>query len=518
MQLVLNYGPKGAHEHDRAERVYLVWPCVAWRIVAPLPSDRRINIFQKAVLGLCRSGSYPVSEIASTLHLHPRLIEAIGMELTGFGWVDPATRRPTTKGLAMLDEEESAMDSLVTGWVFQDPRSGELWPFFSRQLQLQDTAPHPEPARLILLLGSVDKPRKTYAWKLDSHASPGRPSSEAVLTGIKRFRRREKLKGFMRLVASGLDEPLPSGSPDMLSRIAFIGDQPEPVGLVTFGYLPSGGGLRPQICDPFGFGCSDEMWRQLGRAAQQDESAFAAQRELLRLAQVKDAPALEEQLARQRQGAEADVVDSLSLDIRDYPAVYQHLVDATHNLSLAEAAGANPQGHLASVMASCRKTLEALLKEVARRSPLTDAHKLLLGDVAQDRATIDRIASGIGFSCPLPSQLQIDRGGGKPNKGLIERICRDIGQVFSLPSGVIATLLASSKDVTHPFRPAAVREPDLLQKMASIIDLGNAGSHDDSHKSIPRQFSISEANLMRHLTVQVAGCLLRLPFKGREIT
>ena len=515
MQLVLNYGPKEAHEHDWAERVHLVWPCTAWRIVAPLLSDRRINIFQKAVLGLCRTGSYPASEIAATLHLHPRLVEAIGFELVGFGWVDPITWRPTPKGLAMLSEEESAMDSLVTGWVFQDPRSGDLWPFFSRQLQLQDTAPHPEPTRLVLLLGSADKPRKTYAWLLDSQASPGRPSSEAVLTAIKRFRGREKLKGFMRLATSGLDEPLSGGSPDMLSRIAFISNQPEPVGLVTFGYLPSGGGLPPQICDPFGFGCADEMWRQLGRAAQQDQGAFAAQRELLRLAQVMDTPALEEQLARQRQGAETEVVDMLSLDIRAYPAVYQHLVDATHNLSLAEAAGGNPQGQLASVMAFCRKALEALLKEVARLSPLTDAHRLLTGDVPQDRATIDRIASGIGFSCPLPSQLQIDKGGGKPNKGLIERICKDIGQVFSLPSGVVATLLASSKDGTHPLRPAAVRDPALLIKMASIIALGNAGSHDDSHNPIPKRFSIAEASLMRGLTLKVAGYLLNLPIKER---
>ena len=515
MQLVLNYGPKGAHEHDRRERVYLVWACVAWRIVAPLPSDRRINIFQKAVLGLCRTGSYPVSEIASKLHLHPHLIEAIGMELMGSSCLDPATWRPTLKGLAMLSEEESAMDSLVTGWVFQDPRSGELWPFFSRQLQLQETAPHPEPTRLVLLLGSVDKPRKPYAWLLDSQTGPGRPSTEVVLTAIKRFRRREKLKGFMRLVASGLEEPLSGGSPDMLSRITFISDQPQSVGLVTFAYLPSGGGLRPQICDPFGFGCAEEMWRQLGRAAQQDEGAFAAQRELLRLAQVKDAPALEEQLERQRQGAEADVVASLSLDIKDCLAVYDHLVDATHNLSLAEAARGNPQGQLASVMACCRKTLEALLKEVARRSPLTDAHKQLSGDVAKDRTTIDRFASGIGFNCPLPSQLQIDKGGGKPNKGLIERICKDIGQVFSLPSGVIATLLASAQDVTHPFRPAAARDPDLLQKIASIIDLGNAGSHDDSHQQIPKRFSISEAVLMRKLTLEVTGCLLKLPIRER---
>ena len=516
MQLVLNYGPKGAHEHDRAERIYLVWPCAAWRIVAPLPSDRQINIFQKAVLGLCRTGSYPVSEIASTLHLHPRLIEAIGMELTGFGWVDPATWRPTPKGLAMLSEEESAMDSLVTGWVFQDPRSGDLWPFFSRQLQLQDTAPHTEPTRLVLLLGSADKPRKTYAWQLDSQASPGRPSSEAVLTAIKRFRRREKLKGFMRLAASGLDEPLSGGSPDMLSRIAFISDQPEPVGLVTFGYLPSGGGLLPQICDPFGFGCAEEMWRQLGRLAQQDEAASGAQRKLLDLANAQDAPDLEQQLRRQKQTAEAYLIERLSLDIKAFSGVFEHLADAQHNLSLAIAMGTNPQGQLAPAMGSCRKTLEALLKEVARKSPLADAYKLLTGDHKLDRATVEDIASKLGFNCPLPNKLRDSiQGQGSPNdtKKRVQSIGKDLKQVYSLTAAIVATLLACSMDNHHPFRLAAKRDPDLLAKLISIIDLGNPASHDESHDPKPRRFIVSDATNVLEITLEVVACVLNLPFR-----
>ena len=52
----------------------------------------------------------------------------------------------------MLETEESAMDDLVSGWVFQDPWTGDLWPFFSRQLQLQETALLPDRNRLALVL------------------------------------------------------------------------------------------------------------------------------------------------------------------------------------------------------------------------------------------------------------------------------------------------------------------------------------------------------------------------------
>ena len=516
MQTVLNYGQRSVHDHDRSDRVYLILPCAAWRIVAPLPSDRRINIFQKAVLGLCRTGSYPISEIASRLKLHPRLIDTIARELAGAGWVDPTTWRPTTNGLAMLDEEDSSLDSLVTGWVFQDPRSGELWPYFSRQLELQNTEPHPEATRLFLLLGSVEKPRKIPAWQLAPQKSPARPSSEAILQAIRRFRRRDKLKGFMRLATSGFDEPLSGGSPEMVSRITFISDQPESMGMVTYGYLPYGGGLPPQVCDPFGFGCPEEMWRQLSRAAQTDEGAARAQRKLLDFANAQDAPALEEQLKCQKQAAENYLIERLSLDIRSFSGVFEHLVGTQHNLALAIAMGTNPQGQLAPAIGSCRKTLEALLKEVARQSPLTNAYQLLTGDHKLDLTTVQNSAGSLGFNCPIPNKLRDSiQGQGSTNetKKRVQAIGKDLKHIYSLTAAIVGTILAASSDKNHPFRQAAKRTPDLLSKLIQIIELGNPASHDESHNLKRVSLTVSDATELRELTLEVTASVLNLPFR-----
>lgn len=516
MNVVLNYGQKHAHDHDREDRVYLVWPSAAWRVVAPLPTDRRINILQKAVLGVCRSASYPATEIAARLHLHPRLIEVIGMELIRSGWVDQANWRPTTKGLAMLEEQETAMDSLVSGWVFQDPWTGDLWPFFARQFQLQETSPVPDRARLALLFDTNKGTRRNYAWVIDAPQTPGQPTTDAILEAVRRFRRREKLKGSMRLLDSGFDEPLPEGPPGSLSRISFISDQPEPAGLVTYSYVPRGGELAPQICDPFGFGCAAPMWRQLQRMAHEDEAASGAMRDLLRLANAKDAPALEDQLKRQRHTAEAYVIERLSLNITTFTAIFAHLADIQQNLGLAEAVGNNPQGQLAPVMASCRKTLEALLKEVARRSPLTDADKLLTGDAKLDRITIQNIASSLGLTSPLPKKLHDSiQGRGSPNdtQKRIKQIAKDLKNVYSLQAAIIATLLASSRDPAHPLHQAAKRAPDLLTKFDSIVDFGNPASHDESHNPNPKRFTVADAANTRDLTLEVTACLLDLPFK-----
>jgi len=482
-----------------------------------MPSDRRINVLQKAVLGLSRCGSFTVSEIAARLHLHPQLIETIGMELVGSGWVDPKTWRPTSKGLAMLKEEEEAMDSLVSGWVFQDPWTGDLWPYFARQLKLQEATPASGHGRLSLSLETGKGTIKVYAWCLDSPPSPGQPAADMVLKAIKLFRRREKLKGSIRWAESGLDDFISEGSSEMLARIAFISDQPEPVGLVTYGYLPEGGGLPPQICDPFGFVGDDKMWRRLQNLAGYDDAAAAAHQEFLRLAQVKNAPELEEQLRLQRQVAEGQVVDRLSLNIKTFPAIFDHLVDAQHNLDLAYAIGSDPQGQIAPVLSSCRKTLEALLKEIAKKSPIKDADKLLTGDHNLDRATVEKYASEVGFKCPLPDKLRDSIQGDKsPNatRKRVRDIATNLKNVYSLTAAIVATLLACAKDAGHPFRQAAKRDPDLLGKLISIIDRGNPASHDESHNPAPRRFTASEAAEIHVMTMEVAATLLNLPFKN----
>lgn len=517
MNVVLNYGPRRAHDHERSERVYLVWPTSAWRVVAPMLGERRINILQKAVLRVCQSASYTANEIAARLHLHPELIEAIGMELVGSGWLHSHEWRPTTKGLAVLEDEEVAMESLISGWVFQDPRTGDLWPFFASQLRLQEVEPTSNRLRIGLVLPTNSGPRRQSAWLPQGLPSPGQPSAHAILSAVRRYRRREKLKGSMRLLDSGLEDALGEGSPSSLSRITFISDQPEPAGLVTYAYVPETSGLGPQICDPFGFGSAPSMWGSLQQLAQMDEAASGAMHEILQRARVNDAPALEEQLRRHRQMAEAYIIERLSLNITTFSAVFAHLADAQHSLVLAETDGNAPQGMLASVLTACRKTLEALLKEVARKSPLTDAEKVLTGHVKTDQATVQSIASSVGFDVPLPRALRDSiQGAGSSNdtKRRIMEIAKDLKHVYSLQAAIVGMLCACARDPKHPFRSAAQRAPDLLNKIEVIRESGNPAAHDESHNPKAKRLVVSQVDHAHKLTMEVAACLLGLPFKA----
>jgi len=515
MNLVLNYRPKHAHEHDWSERVYLVWPAAVWRVVAPLTANRRINILQKAVLGVCRSASYPVNEIAAKLHLHPRLIEEIGRELVGFDWLDQANGRPTSKGLAVLEEDESAAESLISGWVFQDPFTGDLWPHFARQLQLQEVEPVPNRCRVALLLDTAKGVRKPYAWAPDPPPPPAQPTAEAILAAVRHSHHREKLKDSMHLIDSDVGEASTEISPDVFSRVTFISDTPEMVGLVTYAYLADAGELEPQICDPFGFGCAPSMWRQLQSMVEEDEAATCAVRVLLERVNAKYGPTWGDNIRFQREAAEAYILEKLSLNAKKFPAVFAHLVDVQRYLVLAQAAGDADQGLLAPVMASCRKTLEALLKEVAWMSPLTNADQLLTGDRKLDRATVQKIASDLGFAEPLPQKLQDSiqpKGTPQDTKRRVAQIARNLKNVFSLSPAMIATILASSADAAHPLRQAAKRAPDLLEKFVAIQDSGNPAAHDNSHERVPNLLTVPEATCIRDLTLEVTACLLNLTF------
>ena len=210
------------------------------------------------------------------------------------------------------------------------------------------------------------------------------------------------------------------------------------------------------------------------------------------------------------------MIERLSLDIKTFPAVFEHLTDAQHNLSLSITMGTNPQGQLASAIQFCRKALEALLKEVARQSPINDAYKLLTGDATIDRATVENIASAVGFSSPVPDKIREAIGGGSDTKERIKSIGKNLKNVFSLNAAIVATLLASSKDSSHPFRNAAKRDPDLLTKFIAIVDFATRPPMTHlTTLSLGASLSRTPTQI-RELTLEVAACLLDLPIQGKR--
>lgn len=52
---ILHFGPRLSAELRWSQRRYLLWPALMYRVVAPEVRERKLNVIQKAVLGMCRA-------------------------------------------------------------------------------------------------------------------------------------------------------------------------------------------------------------------------------------------------------------------------------------------------------------------------------------------------------------------------------------------------------------------------------------------------------------------------------
>ena len=96
--LRLNYGK------DPNAR-WVLWPVFAWRVVAPVPKERKLNLFQRAVLGLARAKVTAIVDVADRLLIAPDLAGLVVLELQDKALLDHAGE-PTAHGLKMLDDIE----------------------------------------------------------------------------------------------------------------------------------------------------------------------------------------------------------------------------------------------------------------------------------------------------------------------------------------------------------------------------------------------------------------------------
>ncbi|MBP9825981.1 MAG: hypothetical protein KBF21_17265, partial [Thermoanaerobaculia bacterium] len=155
---VLHFGPRLPAGVRYSQRKFLLWPALMYRVVAPEVRPRRVNILQKAVLGMCRAGITFPPRIGEKLRIHADLATLILSELLQRGLIKP-DGLPTPAGNEVFEDEALDMRPPVTGHVFQDPWSGDLWPRFVQRLDYAELDRR-ENGFPDLILGTKGKPRR----------------------------------------------------------------------------------------------------------------------------------------------------------------------------------------------------------------------------------------------------------------------------------------------------------------------------------------------------------------------
>ena len=476
---VLYFGPRLASGVRYSQRKFLLWPALMYRVVAPEVRPRLVNILQKAVLGMCRAGITFPPRIGEKLKIHEDLATLILSELLQRGLIKP-DGMPTLAGNEVFEDETLDMRPPVTGHVFQDPWSGDLWPRFVKRLDYAELDRR-ENGFPDLILGTKGKPRRERAFMcrpLDS-SLPSAPDVRQILRATQRHK--TALRNSESFEVADEDEHLDLDSGPVLERISLVDDSPTPVFLSTFIYLAENDHTGDwHVCDPFGLGESPVLRRAVER-----ELAFAPM--LRETVESLIGASLDAQVEKQREWiAEVRVLATSNLErrftvnIRDLPE-FENLTQLEMTFVEAELLGdACPEQRLRDLLGAARRVLESTFRSIAARFPPGDVWRhVYFKDKndkyrpVQDQVYVSKVyearAAALGFKTPLPAAV----AGTRPNH--LKAACFESG--WRLRGAIVAAMIAATDQPMHPLVKAAKRRPELIEDLDGIAAIAGDAIH-----------------------------------------
>jgi hypothetical protein len=476
---VLHFGPRLPRDPSTNHRLrwsarrFVLWPALMYRVVAPEVRERKLNVLQKAVLGMCRAGMTNVQRVGERLHIHADLAALIYLELQERGLLG-LNGLPTENGRELWEDETLDTRGMVTGHVFQDPWSGDLWPRFVEKLDYVELQRNPQ-GFPDLVLGTTGKPRRERAFMVvpGDLAIPPAPSAADILRAAGRHR--SALRRSNSYESADEDDTFAHAGRVALQRVSLVDDQPTPVFVTSFMYLPEVGDLAGEwhACDPFGLGDSPMLRRALEREMRSSSGLRSVLEGMI-------GRSLDEQIQDQKRWAGEiramaihNVEKALSVSARDLPQ-YEDLVALEYAHVEAELLGDScPDHKLRALVGDARRALEATFGAMFQRHPPRQVWRRVYTDgrpVEDDiyrQGVYEASAKAIGFNVPLPEALARV----KPNH--VKAACYPDGN-WRRRGAIIAAVLAARDDRAHPLRRAAAQEPKLLELLDGVARAGGA--------------------------------------------
>lgn len=460
---VLCYGPR-AHVLPGSRR-FLLWPAWMFRVLAPRLQPRSLNILQRAVLGLCRAGIQQAESIASRLDLARDLAAHILSELLDQGAIS-RDGAPTQKGIELLESEAVDARQQVSGYVFQDPWTRDLWPRMVPREEYQEVE-YTEAGYPRLLWGTKGQPKRQHAFLVfpDQGLPPSRPRPEDILRACAQHQSASRRGRTL----SGPEEFSPElrFSAPHIERTSLIDESPRAVFLVTYLYLPEDPeqGTQWGVCDPFGLGASPSLREAIVQRSRRDPRLAAELSKLLGEAVSETGETLAESLSLLREQAALKVQERLTVAILHSP-LYEpllHMESAWGEVSELEVQGYCPPWKLQGVVVEANKAAEHLFMALRTRHPPNHCWKKLFSDRESNSRLFEQTALKLGFNTPLPHKLT------SVKHGKVQWAAEHGNE--SLRPHLLAALLTALADDSHPLRAAARERPDLLSCLDELATL-----------------------------------------------
>lgn len=481
---VLDCGATWKPDRYRRPLMTMLWPAYEYQVVLPEPRERKINIFQKHIIGLTLAGVTSAELIGRYLNLDPDLAAFILLELRGMGMLDDDYEL-TQAGQRIIDEERQSQEPKMTvGRVYQDPWTGKLWPrFLSENRAARLDAVFLEEGRVRLRQGTVGNShiRDAIVVRPDDDARPRKLEPREVFQAWiehqnARIEYEQIRRGRLDDDDDKDDDLAGVVAETWVDRIAQIGAEPMPVWLTTYAFVPQEvtRGAYWRACDPFGLGPSDEMSERIDGLRDRDPLLRSEIAKITGQDLNADYVNINQMMALIHAEATRRVEDELTVAIRNYERLFRA---AIHMESLlTEAAHMEPSLRglrLMEVVNRAQVVLELIfdeLRRVHRTDRCWEDQGLLDNGMEHNAAVFRAIAKKLGFEKP-PDTIVFVR------LGKIIRAAKHGDQ--SINPRLLAALLAAHRDRTHPLWSAARVLPDMLARIARVAELRNeaGGAH-----------------------------------------
>ncbi len=491
---------------------YVLWPVLAYRLTAPiLPAQHKSNPLEKAMLGLVRSGMSNPDDMAELLGLDPELAQHITRRLAdGYQPALDSKMRLTDYGRKILDDADEGSLREATGWIFQDPWTGELWDKFIINLP---TVPIVGEKKIgngyapEIDLGTEGKPFIYAPWIIEPKSlAHVQPQAADILRSVRLLAAED---------ANHDDEDAKRFKHADIGKVSYLDAAPEAMYCVTAlkAHINSGSGDAWSIGDPFRPGKESIRMRR-ALTLRLAEYPFIAKRlaELLGLQNVDQGTSLADFFKN------ADAVAELEISHRfgtlaDKFNAKDRLVELSRKRQIMLAIGnaADPE----PVLLACGKVAERLMKQVLatvadqRRREIAELLKLVRGKKCFELLGQDTAADikALGYAEVPKTLLNVDQS--KLKHALMT------GSESLMPL-TLAALLGAFMSDRHPMKALVQTRPNLLADIAAISEGRNPVAHDGVAGVTPSQM-VAHANDLAEKTLNLAEAILN-ELRAAEIT
>lgn len=507
---IVALNPKAKPLSYASGRRWLLWPTWAYRVLVPQPKPERLNLFQRAVLSLCRAGIVHTGEIAQRLDFDKELAAYILDQLGGMGLLD-RRKQLTERANQLLAEELDDQVETVVGYVFADPFTKELWPRFQRGV-LPYAEGEIRGRSAMIEQGTVGNPRREkmkVVWPPGDACPP--PSRRDILRACSRGIRAEVAYKRSMGTDNGDSDGLKVDTLKRhLNQVTLIDDTPEPMFLTTFVFVPKDVRRASlwQVCDPFGLGTSHFLRKRIEELASASSQAGNALRDAIERAtgtgfEVEDVDVLK--LFRSQNQKAAEVVDNKAgFDQTLCPEVYERLVQMENehleagNGDVSGKAWDEQQRRLKAMTRRAYEAIEECLAKVVQTFPASDVWRPLGGTLEDNGVLLAKIACQIGFE-DGPDFERFLRIGSGPVKGVVEYEQRELVALLTV------ALLAAHDRSEHPLRRCATEFPEMIVFLNGLKRMRDRSSH---HTQTQDSLDREEALGFRKDTYRAARLLL----------